>query len=254
MSGWTEDPTAITAHRPWPLPNGPWIMAQRWSNLLFAHWPVDVGALRDIVPSSLPLETFDGTAWLSIVPFYLSHLRPRWLPALPWVSEFPELNVRTYVTLGGKPGVFFFSLDAGSALAVAGARATYHLPYFNARMSTNVGANGAVHYRSQRTDRRGRPAELAARYRPTGSVSLSMPGTLDHWLTERYCLYAVDRASRIYRAEIHHRPWPLQPAEAGIDVNTMAAASDIRLPAVAPRLSFAERLDVVVWLPERARD
>ena len=81
-----------------------------------------------------------------------------------------------------------------------------------------------------------------------------MPGTLDHWLTERYCLYAVDRASRIYRAEIHHRPWPLQPAEAEIDVNTMAAASDIRLPAVAPRLSFAERLDVVVWAPERARD
>src|SRR5438067_9722496 len=106
----------------------------------------------------------------------MTGVRGRWMPPIPGTSRFPELNVRTYVTLGGKPGVFFFSLDAGSALAVAGARATYHLPYFNARMSTNVGANGAVHYRSQRTDRRGRPAELAARYRPTGSVSLSMPG------------------------------------------------------------------------------
>jgi uncharacterized protein YqjF (DUF2071 family) len=251
MYGWTENPTNFTAHRPWSLPNGPWIMAQRWSNLLFAHWPVDADALRAIVPPSLPLDTFDGAAWLSIVPFYLSHLRPRWLPALPWVSEFPELNVRTYVTLGGKPGIYFFSLDAASPLAVAGARATYHLPYFAVRMSPQLGADGAVHYSSKRTDHRGRPAEFRACYRPIGPVSPSAPGTLDHWLTERYCLYALDGASRIYRAEIHHRPWPLQPAVAAIEVNTMATALNIVLPATAPRLSFAAQLDVVVWAPER---
>jgi uncharacterized protein YqjF (DUF2071 family) len=246
-----EGPTGDTAHRPWPLPAGRWIMAQRWTNLLFAHWPVVATTLRSLVPSSLPLDTFDNTAWISIASFYLSHLRPRWLPALPMLSEFPELNVRTYVTLGGKPGVYFFSLDAGSALAVAAARATYHLPYFRARMTTWVGADGSVYYRSHRTDPRGRPADFIARYRAKGPVTHSASGTLDHWLTERYCLYAVDHAEHVYRADIHHHQWPLQPAEAEIDVNTVATASAIQLPTSAPRLSFSSRLDVVVWRPVR---
>src|SRR6478672_9320048 len=162
---WTEDPTTDVVHRPWPLPQKPWIMAQRWTDLLFAHWPVDAATLRGVVPASLPLDSFQGRTWISIAAFYLSHLRPRWLPALPMLSEFPELNVRTYVTLGDKPGVFFFSLDAGSALAVAGARTTYHLPYFTARMSIATDGDGAIDYRSQRTDRRGAPAGFAARYR-----------------------------------------------------------------------------------------
>lgn len=251
--GYTEDPTGDRAHRPWPLPRGPWLMAQRWTDLLFAHWPIDASLLRALVPSPLPLDTFDGTGWLSIASFYLSHLRPRYLPALPWLSEFPELNVRTYVSLGGKPGVYFFSLDAGSAIAVAGARAAYHLPYFTARMSTSRGESGTVTYLSHRTDRRGKPADFAARYRPIGPVEPSATGTLDHWLTERYCLYATDAARHVYRAEIHHHPWPLQAVEAEIETNTMAAAAGIKLPSVAPRLAFASLLDVVVWAPSRVR-
>jgi uncharacterized protein len=250
--GWTEDPTTDVAHRPWPLPKTQWLMAQRWTNLLFAHWPVPAVALRPLVPGSLPLDSFDGSTWVSIASFYLSHLRAHWLPALPWISEFPELNVRTYVSLGGKPGVYFFSLDAGSALAVAGARAIYHLPYFTARMTTTTGTDGVIRYNSQRTDRRGKPAEFSARYRPTGPVARSSPGTLDHWLCERYCLYAVDHAERVYRAEIHHHQWPLQPVDAGIDVNTVASASGIALPANPPRVAFSSLLDVVVWAPERA--
>ena len=247
----TDDPTSDVAHRPWPLPITPWMMAQRWTNLLFAHWPVDPAILRAVVPSSLPIDTFDGSAWVGVVPFYLSHLRARRLPILPWVSQFPELNVRTYVTLGGKPGVYFFSLDAGSPLAVAGARALYRLPYLNARMSTRVAADGTVRYETDRTDRRGHPARFRGQYRPTGPVRLSEPGSLDHWLTERYCLYTVDSRALVYRAEIHHRPWPLQPAEAEIEVDTMATAAGISLPAMPPRLSFSSLLDVSVWLPER---
>ncbi|HKN68664.1 MAG TPA: DUF2071 domain-containing protein [Gemmatimonadaceae bacterium] len=228
-------------------------MAQRWTDLLFAHWPIDASILRALVPASLPVDTFDGSGWLSIASFYLSHLRPRWLPALPRVSEFPELNVRTYVSLGGKPGVYFFSLDAGSSLAVAAARATYHLPYFNARMSIATGDNGAIHYRSTRVDRRASPANFAARYRPTGPVVYAASGTLDHWLTERYCLYAVDSASRVHRAEIHHHRWPLQPVEVSIAENTMAAAGGMQLPATPPRLSYARSLDVVVWWPTTLR-
>ena len=233
------------------LPRGPWIMAQRWSNLLFAHWAVDADALRRLVPRVLPLDTFENRAWVSIASFYLSGLRPRWLPALPWLSEFPELNLRTYTALGGKPGVYFFSLDAGSALAVAGARAAYRLPYFRASMKAAVDAVGRVDYDSRRTDARGQPASFHAQYRPSGPVSYATPGSLDHWLTERYALYAVDRAQRVYRADIHHEQWPLQPVDAEITSNTMAAAAGISLPNDPPRLAFASQVDVVVWRPLR---
>ena len=229
-------------------------MAQRWTDLLFVHWPVDPQLLRALIPASLPLDLFDNQAWVSVAAFFLSHLRARWLPALPLISEFPELNVRTYVTLGGKPGVYFFSLDAGSALAVAAARATYFLPYFRASMNIRAAADGTLQYNSRRTDSRGRPAELNARYRPTGPITRAKPGSLDHWLTERYCLYAIDHAARIRRAEIHHHQWPLQPATAEISLNTMTSAAGIELPAVAPRLSYSSRLDVVVWAPVRVDD
>lgn len=251
MLDWTPDPTNEVAHRPWRIPRPPWLMAQRWTDLLFAHWPIEPSVMRAVVPSSLPLDTFDGAAWLSIASFRLSHLRPHWLPALPIVSAFLELNVRTYVTLDGKGGVYFFSLDAGSALAVAGARAAYHLPYFNADMQMRTTADGAIEYSSHRTDRRGQPADFRARYRATGPVDFSRSGTLDHWLTERYCLYTTDDGGHVYRAEIHHHQWPLQPAEASLDENTLPLAAGLSIPDIAPRLSFSSLLDVVVWAPER---
>jgi uncharacterized protein YqjF (DUF2071 family) len=150
--------------------------------------------------------------------------------------------------------VYFFSLDASSTLAVAAARATYFLPYFRANMSIRAAADGTLQYRSRRADSRGRPAELSIRYRPTGPISRAKAGSLDHWLTERYCLYAVDHAFRVRRAEIHHRPWPLQPADAELEVNTMVGAAAVALPTSAPRVSFSSRLDVVVWAPESVDD
>jgi uncharacterized protein YqjF (DUF2071 family) len=246
-----DDPLAEVAHRPWPLPRQPWVMGQRWSDLLFIHRQAKLDAMRALVPPALTLDLYGGAAWVSVTPFYLSHLRPRGIPPLPWVSEFPELNVRTYVTYGGKPGVYFFSLDAGNALAVYAARLLYHLPYFRASMTTGESRDGTRHYRSRRTHRGAPAAELSARYRPAGPVTHSKPGSLDHWLTERYCLYALDTARRLYRAEIHHHPWPLQPAEAELERDTMAAAAGLALPAEPARLSFSRRLDVVVWAPER---
>src|SRR3954467_8766290 len=127
-----------TAHRPWPMPASPWIMTQTWHDLLFAHWPVDARTLQAHLPAGLPLDRHDGQAWIGIVPFHITNLAPRGVPSVPFVSAFPELNVRTYVTLDGKPGGFFFSLDAGSAIAVAGARTLFHLPYFTARMHVEV--------------------------------------------------------------------------------------------------------------------
>jgi len=226
-------------------------MAQRWTDLLFAHWPVDALQLKELVPASLPLDTFHGVAWLSIASFYLSRLRGHWLPRLPGISAFPELNVRTYVTLGGKGGVYFFSLDAGSRIAVAAARATYHLPYFNARMTIDLAADGSVAYTSHRTHAHAPHAEFTASYRPVGPKLYAISGTLDHWLTERYCLYTVDTAGRVSRADIHHHQWPLQTAEAHIGKNTMARAAGVELPDIPPRLAFSSKLDVVVWRPVR---
>jgi uncharacterized protein YqjF (DUF2071 family) len=247
--GFTQDPSDLAAHRPWPIPREPWIMAQRWSDLLFAHWPVSVEALRPLVPESLPIDTFDGQAWISIASFYLSYLRPHGLPGLPWISEFPELNVRTYTSLSGKAGVYFFSLDAGSVIAVEAARTFYHLPYMRARMRTRRDDSGVVSYVTERTDKRGEPAQFRARYRPTGPVQWAAAGTLDHWLTERYCLYAVDSSERVHRAEIHHRPWPLQPVDVNIDVNTMIDAVGLSVSGPPQQLAFAGSIDVVVWWP-----
>ena len=234
------------AHRPWPLPSGPWVMTQSWHDLLFAHWPVDVRALQATVPAGLPLDTFNGQAWVGVVPFRMTNVAPRGVPALPVVSSFLELNVRTYVTLHRKPGVFFFSLDANSAIAVAAARALFHLPYFVATMKLEE-RDGQFAYTSSRQTRAGGVAEFAATYGPVGYAVTPEPGSFEYFLTERYCLYTVDSASRARRLEIHHPPWPLQTAEATIAVNTMAEVAGIRLPSTAPVLHFAKRQDAVAW-------
>jgi uncharacterized protein YqjF (DUF2071 family) len=239
---------AERAHRPWPLPVGPWIQGQTWLDLLFAHWSLPVEALRPAVPARLPLDTYDGRAWLGITPFEVSGLRVRGTLPVPGLSRFAETNVRTYTTVGGRPGVFFLSLDAASRLAVAGARRTYRLPYFRAAMAVERTADGIV-YRSRRDDP---AAELSARYRPAGAVFSAQPGTLEHFLTERYCLYTVDERHRVLRAEIHHPPWPLQPAEARFDHNSMTAPYGIELPDEPPLLHFAARQDVVIWPLQRS--
>jgi uncharacterized protein YqjF (DUF2071 family) len=251
MAALSDDPLTEVAHRPWPLPRGPWVMGQRWSDLLFIHRQAKVDAVRALVPPALTLDLHAGAAWVSVTPFYLSRLHVRGIPPFPFVSQFPELNVRTYVTYGGKPGVYFFSLDAGSAIAVYGARVLYHLPYFRASMNIGEARDGMIYYESRRTHRGAPRAEFSARYRPSGAVTHSKPQTLDHWLTERYCLYALDTARRVYRAEIHHHPWPLQPAEVEIERETMTTAAGLPLPSEHSRISFSRRIDVLVWKPER---
>jgi uncharacterized protein len=241
------------AHRPWPPPRAPWTMKQIWHDLLFAHWPIPVAAMRAAVPKQLELDLFEGQAWLGIVPFRMSGVRPRWLPPMPWLSAFPELNVRTYVTHEGKPGVYFFSLDARNPLAVAIARTWFHLPYFRARMSCEPEASDpeGIRYSSVRTHAGAPSAELVGSYRPSDKVFHARSGTLEHWLTERYCLYAALPDGRTWRADIHHPPWPLQPAVADFERNTMARAHGFELPEVPPLLHFARRQDVVVWNPGR---
>lgn len=217
-------------------------MKQSWHDLLFAHWPISPDAIRLLVPDQLALDVFGGQCWVGVVPFWMSGIRFRGVPPLPGLSRFPELNVRTYVTFGHKPGVYFFSLDAVNLPAVWTARAFYHLPYFYASMRS-VEQDGEIHYSSRRTET---PAEFCGRYHAMSPTRQPAKGSLEHWLTERYCLYTVHDGA-IYRGEIHHPPWLLQDAAAEFHLNTMAAAARIELPDVTPLLHFSRRQDVVIW-------
>jgi uncharacterized protein len=231
------------AHRPWPLPNSPWVQGQTWCDLLFAHWRVPAERLRRVMPPSLPLHLWeDGSAWLGITPFVVKGLRVRGAPPLPWVSQFPELNVRTYVEVGGKPGIYFFSLDAGRRAAVLAARRTYRLPYFHARMRVEtVGAR--IDYASERIDSSGPAASFRGSYQPAGARA---DDPLARWLAERYCAYVVDEDGEPLRIDIHHPPWPLQTAEGELDAQPMATPLGVELES-EPLLHFSGRQDTLIW-------
>jgi uncharacterized protein YqjF (DUF2071 family) len=236
-------------HRPWPMPQSPWMLRQRWLDLLFAHWPARADDLQSLVPSSLKVQQFGGSAWVGIVAFRIEGLSPRGVPDVPGLAAFPELNLRLYVEADGKPGVFFISLDAASLAAVAGARIAFNLPYFHAEMSAVLAA-GAVRYQSVR--RRDRSIRFEADYAPTGSGFEPASGSLEHFLTERYCLYARRRRRGVNRLEIQHPPWQLRRAEGQILDNTLASRQGIVMDERAtPLLHFAEPQDVIAWLPEQ---
>jgi uncharacterized protein len=235
------------AHRPWRMPERPWVMTQSWHDLLFAHWRVDPVALRSKVPSAFELDLFNGAAWLAVVPFYMTNVSARGVPSLPWVSEFAEMNVRTYVRVGDKPGVYFFSLDAGSELAVQAARTLLNLPYHTASMTWLHTSHG-IEYHSSRASG---GAEFHGTYAPVGVPFKPSAGSLEHFLTERYCLYHLDHRGAPYRMEIHHPPWSLQVARAHLDRNTMPEVNGLSTNGPADLLHFAARQDVVAWLPTK---
>jgi uncharacterized protein len=230
-------------HRPWPLPEGSWLQGQTWCDLLFAHWRVPPEQLRRVMPPTLPLHLYDdGSAWLGITPFVVKGVRPRGTPPLPWISHFPELNVRTYVELDGKPGIYFFSLDAARRAAVVAARRMYRLPYFHARMRADK-VEERIDYECERIDASGAPAAFRGRYEPSGEI------THDHlarWLAERYCAYITDESGRPHRIDIHHPPWPLQPAEGELEAQGMADQIGVELKG-EPLLHFSARQDTLIW-------
>jgi uncharacterized protein YqjF (DUF2071 family) len=227
-------------------------MVQRWHDLLFAHWRCPISDLRPLIPQPLEIETCDGDAWISVIPFYMSGVRMRLAPPIPTTSSFQELNVRTYVTLDGQPGIWFFSLDCESSLAVLGARAGVSLPYYRADMRMNR-AHDAIEYDSRRWSIHGPPAAFSAVYRAlAGEAYTPAPGSLDHFLTERYCLYSFD-GTRIWRVDIYHPRWSLQPAEARFDTNSMLAAAGVRAIGDEPLLHFSAFQDARFWAPQRVR-
>lgn len=238
-----------TAHRPWPAPMAPWVMTQRWNDLLFLHYPIAPEELRPLVPEVLTLDTYKQQAWVTVTPFWINHLRPPGVPSLPWLSHFSEINVRTYVTYEGKPGVYFFSLDASNLSAVWGARVFYRLPYWQASVKVKGRGGPKIDYVSKR-QHGPKPAELRCSYGPRSDRFHARPGSIEHFLTERYCLYALSR-KRLYRGEIHHLPWDLQRATFEVEQNTMAQPAGIQLPPQPELVYFSRELKVLFWAPER---
>lgn len=236
-------------HRPWPLPSDRFLLTMSWHDLLFAHWRVPLAQLRALVPAGLELDLWRGEAWIGVVPFHMTQVGPPGLHRLPWLSEFSELNVRTYVRNADKSGVFFFSLDAACWPAVIGARVGFRLPYFWAHIDCRREGD-TVHYTSERLI--GPPATFHASYHPTAPVKLAAPGSFEYWLSERYCLYTMDGAGRVLRGEIQHAPWPLQAAEAELRRNQMLGWLGLEPLAAAPVFHFAQRLDVLAWPLVRA--
>jgi uncharacterized protein len=218
-------------------------MGQTWDDLLFVHYRVSVDALRPLVPDGLDVQEHSGSGWLGVTPFVITGLRARGLLPLPFTSSFRELNVRTYVVRDGKPGIWFFSLDASSRVAVEAARYLYRLPYFEADISVRRRGD-EIRYDCSREGGKA----FSASYRPDGDVFNAEDGSLEHFLTERYCLYA-EHEGQLHRAEIHHRPWPLQPAAARIELNTMPP---LKVSEADPLVHYSARQDVVIWPLERA--
>jgi hypothetical protein len=242
---------------PPPLPPGRWRVAQRWNDLLFAHWPLPASAIAPFIPAGLEVDTFQGSAWLGVMPFWMDRVQLRGLPPIPGARGFPDLSLRTYVReeRSGTPGVCCLSLEASNLLAVAAGRALYRLPYHWAEMRLKQQTEREFSFFSRRHFS-SRPVLFKARYRglgPTHKLAESRAGSLEYFLMERYCLFSSNRAGELIRAHLHHASWPLEEAEAEIERNDLAAALGIQLPNQKPVLHYSRQLAVYVWPAEPVR-
>jgi uncharacterized protein YqjF (DUF2071 family) len=228
-------------------------MRQTWRELLFLHWPFRREELRPLIPPQLELDLFEETAYVGLVAFTMTGVRPPGLPPVWRVSSFHETNVRTYVHREGRdPGVWFFSLDAASALAVRAARRWFHLPYHHARMLlekepvTVRAAQPAILYAGVRRWPGPVPASYAIRATPMGAASPALPGTIEHFLVERYLLYTL-KGGRLVHGRVHHTPYPLQTATVHALDETLLLAAGLTRPDTAPVAHFANGVSVRVF-------
>jgi uncharacterized protein len=232
------------SHRQWPLPNLPWTMKQTWKDLMFVHYPVKSEILQKLVPDVLPLDTFNGVGWVGIVPFHMTGVRLRGVPAMPGTSQFPQVNVRTYITLDDKPGVFFLSLDAANWLAAKIAKTFYHIPYNYA--DVKVQQNGTfMDFESRR--RAADSVKLVCSYYPVSEPYHAEKGSFDEWMAERYCFYTVNKKGVPLRCDILHQPWLLQRAEAEFSENTLLSEQGMQVENDQPILHFSKRMEVRAW-------
>ena len=252
LEDYVEELMRVVDHRTSPLPTGRPMMFQGWDFLLFAHWRCPQQAVRALVPPQLELDTFDGAAWITLVPFRMRDVHVLGTKTLGHLSTFPELNLRTYVRYQGVPGLYFLSLDTTSLGLTLAARTMVGLPYFIANMAMRCG-NAATRIRSDRRITGGCPARLVAEYRPTGGAMQAPPGTLEHFLVEWYRLYSVRKSGHVVALDVHHRPWSIAPAEARFKENSMLSAAMLHHAREPDLLHYSARQDVLLWPPETMR-
>jgi uncharacterized protein YqjF (DUF2071 family) len=243
-------------HRPWLPPDSQWLISQSWNDLLFAHFAIDPATLRQLVPDALTLDLYDGVAWLTVSPCCTSHLRPSGIPPLPAFSFFPQVSLRTYVTLQGKPGVYYFSVDAANLSVVWFARAFFRMPYWHsaiqisgATIHAQHSEEGSIRFHSSRINS---PAVIDLAYAPEGNPERARRWSLDEFLTERYCVYSWNRRV-YYRTEVHHQPWLLQRSSVEICTNSLADSLALALPPKPDLCHFSRSLKMLAWAPETIR-
>ncbi|MEW9677729.1 DUF2071 domain-containing protein [Lentibacillus sp. L22] len=234
-----------TDHREYPLPNGPWMMTQTWENVLFLHWPVAKKELQDHIPSGLDLDTYDGNAWISIIPFRVRRMRLRNTPRVPYFHTFLELNVRTYVKYRGISGVYFFSLDASKAHAVFGARMVT-LPYFYAKMNMKK-RHHTFFYESHRI---GSDAVFKGSYQPTGEAFYPQKDSLNYWLAERYFLW-TQKHRKLYQAGIHHLPWKMKQAQVNVEKPMLPSFLSSDVQKRAPLATYSPTKTALFWMVKK---
>lgn len=234
------------AHRPWQLPSKHWIMRQTWSNLFFTHWPIAPEMIRPYIPQSLQIDTFNRYAWVGVVLFVMKGVYPRGLNCISLIRPFPEINVRTYVQFDGKPGIYFLSIDVGDWASCTIAKRWFRLPYFSSDVFFDR-KDQNFYFQSNRKGIANTTIKFNGKYIPLPGVFYPQKGTLDHWLTERYCLYSKDQKGNLYCGEIHHRPWPLQNAESEIPTNSLLSPFNFDLTGVKPISHYSKGVDSFIW-------
>jgi uncharacterized protein YqjF (DUF2071 family) len=249
-------------HRPWLPPDAQWLISQSWNDVLFVHFAMDPAALRPLVPEVLTLELYDGAAWLTVTPFCTSHLRPSGVPPLPMLSFFSQVNVRTCVRRDDKPGVYNFSADAANLSAVWFARMFFRVQYWHSAIQVSGATVGArksgentIRFRSRRLHGPAAligPATFDVAYSPEGVAERARPGSLDEFLTERYCVYSYNRG-KLYRTELHHQPWPLQHTGVEIQTNSLGEPLGLTLPLKPDLCHFSRCNKLLTWAPERVQ-
>ncbi|MCP3763582.1 DUF2071 domain-containing protein [Domibacillus sp. A3M-37] len=240
-----------TNQRPFPLPASPWVMKQRWDYMLFLHWPVSANLLASHIPAAFSLDLFQGRSWISIVPFWARNTRLHGLPPFPFYHSYLELNIRTYITYNGVPGIYFFSLGADKWPVVIGAGAASFLPYYHAQMNMYV-HNKTVHFQSNRIQSGNRPERFQASYSPSSSIFLPKEGTLDWWLLERYCFW-VQKGSHVFRGDIHHNRWRVTEAACVIYDQTAPSFLPHHVFSEKPLAHFSHQKNVFTWPLKKER-
>lgn len=240
-----------TEHRPYPMPQQPWIVRQDWIDLCFCHWEMEPQVLQKLLPNSLEIDTFEGKAYIGIVPFRMDKVRFRFVPSVPYISSFPELNIRTYVRFGEKHGVFFFSLDAHSQIAVWFGRRFFHVPYHYAHMQ-NISVENGWTYISKRissSNSNDAPALFEATQIPDGDTYYATEGSLLHFLTERYCFFSHRPDGKLICSDVHHAPWPIKNSNIEIVHNSLLQKFGIQNPQKPDLVHASSGVPIVGWWP-----